>query len=186
MKIFTLFLLLLTLSFADGYKKIGLIPADINYNKEAAQEFSEILYDAVVNAIAKYNFSQNVPQNMYNISETVMIVKDNKRYKETLLASKKFQKEIKESHIKIKKDVNSYMKKRGLSKLLVMDFNTKKVTRMMRKCKGLCNVAISLVEYTPNAKPLKMKLKYRYSVDTCQLTDKSTNAINTKIASLLR
>lgn len=185
MKIITVLLLLLTLGFGSEYKKLGLIPANVNYDKESVEEFSELIYDALANAIAEYNFSQKSTSDMYRISDTAIIVRDNKRYKETLVGDKRFKKEIKESHHKIKKDYLSYMKKRHLQKLMLMDFSTSKILHVMRKSRGMWSVAISISQYSLNAKPIYKKFIYKYNAQTCELADKSSVKLNSDIAGIL-
>ena len=172
MRIFILLFALATLAFSNEYKRIAVIPSDIDYAKESAQEFSEILYDSVVNSIAKYNFSQKVPQNMYQL-------------RGPLLAQKKYQTQIKNAHITIKDKPLAFMQKHKLDKLLVMDFNTNRVLHMMKNCKKLCKVKISFLAYTLGKKPFSKTLTYKYDADSCLLSDKSTDSLNRSIANYL-
>jgi hypothetical protein len=172
MRFFTLILLLTVYSFANEYKRIAIIPSNINYTKESAEEFSEILYDSVANAVAEYNFAQKVPQNMYQL-------------RGPLLAQKKYQTEIRNAHRVIKSKPFEFMKKHKLDKLLVMDFNTNRVIHMMNRCKKLCNVKISFIAYTIGKKPFSKTLTYQYNGESCLLSDKSTDSLNRSISHYL-
>lgn len=172
MKIFTLLLLFLTLSIADEYKKIAVIPANINYNKESAQEFAEMLYDSVLNSIAEFNFTQKVSSDMYQL-------------RGPLLAQKKYHIKIRNAHVASESDPLVFMQKHKLDKLLVMDFNTKRIIYTMSRCKKLCNVKISFKEYTLGKKPVSKKITYKYDANSCLLSDSSTLSMNKSIASFL-
>jgi hypothetical protein len=172
MKIFTLLLLLSTLIFANNFKKIAVIPANVNYDIDSVQEFSELLYDSVINAVAQYNFSQTNPSKMYQI-------------RGPFLAEKKYAQRIKNFHIALRNNSSSLMLKHHLEKLLVMDFSTNQVRRLMRRCKHSCNVTVSFTEYSLGKKPVSKKVTYKYAADTCLLTDKSMNSLNESISSYL-
>lgn len=173
MRIFTLLLLLSTLIFANNYKRVAVIPADINYDKESAEEFAEILYDSVVNGIAKYNFTQTVPANMYEL-------------RGPLLPKKKYQVKIKDAHTKIKANSIAFMKKHKLDKLLVMDFSTNRVIYTMNRCTKLCNVSILFTAYVVDQNSSSKTMTYQYDGDSCLLSDKSTHSLNNSIAKFLR
>ena len=172
MRLFFLALLLTTLSFANEYKKVAIIPANINYNKEAAQEFSEILYDSVVNAVAEYNFSQTLPSNMYQL-------------KGPLLAQKKYAVQIKDIHKEVKEAAQLLMVQHKLDKLLVMDFSTNRVVRTMKRCKNLCDVKISFLEFSLGKEPLSKDVTYQFDASSCLLSDSSTDALNSSMTSYL-
>jgi len=173
MRIFALMIMLSTLMFANNYKRLAVIPADINYDKESAEEFAEILYDSVVNSIAEYNFTQRIPENMYEL-------------RGPLLPKKKYQPQIKDAHSKLKHGSVAFMKKHKLDKLLVMDFNTNRVVYTMNRCKKLCNVRIMFTAYTADQNSSSRTMTYQYDGDSCLLSDKSTNALNKSIARFLR
>jgi len=173
MRIFTLLLILSTLMFANDYKRVAVIPADINYDKESAEEFAEILYDSVVNGIAEYNFTQKIPTNMYEL-------------RGPLLPKKKYQVQIKDAHSKIKGGSIAFMKRHKLNKLLVMDFGTNHIVHTMNKCKKLCDVRIIFTTYTADLNSSSKTMTYQYDDDSCLLSDKSTNSLNKSIARFLR
>jgi len=172
MRFLTLLILLTVVSFANEYKRIALIPSNINYTKESAEEFSEILYDSVANAVAEYNFSQKVPQDMYQL-------------RGPLLPQKRYQPKIKNAHKTIKSGPFKFMQKHKLDKLLVMDFNTNRVVQTMSRCKKLCNVKISFTAYTIGKKPFSKTFTYKYNGDSCLLSDASTDSLNKSIAHYL-
>ena len=168
MKIFTLLILLSSLLFSEVEKKIEVVPADINYKMEMAQEFSEILYDAVLNAIAEFNFTQKNRDEIYHISDK-------------LLANKEYSKDIKEAHTEIKLNALAYMKKYNLTKIIVMDFSTNEIVQKLKNCSGTCKVKVSFMQYTLEKKPSTINYVYEYDGAICLLSDKTTVDINKNI-----
>ena len=172
MRILILLILMTSFLFSDIEKRIEVVPADINYNVEIAEEFSEILYDAVLNAIAEFNFTQKNRDEIYHISDK-------------LLASKEYTKEIKKAHREIKLNASEYMKKNNLTKILLMDFSTDKIVQKLKNCNGKCKVQVSFVQYTLNKQTTTVKLTYEYDGAICLLSDQSTAYINQNIQGYL-
>ena len=173
MKFFLLLSLLISVSFANDYKRLAVIPANVNYSKESIEEFAEILHDTVVNAVAEYNFTQTTSSDMYEL-------------RGPLLAEKKYRTQIRNAHVKIKSDPVLFMQKHKLDKLLVMDFSSNRILRTVTRCRGLCSVKISFVEYAEGKEPVSRNLTYKYNGNSCVLSDKSNDSINATIASFLR
>jgi len=173
MRIVALLLLVSSLLFSASSKKIEVIPADVTYSIENVNDFSELLFDAVLNAVAEYNFAQTEEEGVFAVTTGPT-------------ASAKYAKNIKNAHKKIKKDSLGYMKKRHLTKLITMDFNTKKVNNMMKKCKRKCKTQVNFTFYELDKKPVAKKLTYEYDGKICVLTDRSTDKINHEIEAFLR
>lgn len=173
--ILSLLLLLHTL-YAGEYKKIALIPADINYNKEDAEAFSEMLYDALSNSIAEYNFSQSKKEDMYKImpiGET------------TLIASKQYQAKIHQVHKAAAKNPKEFLESNHLEQILLVDFSTKKILKTMKSCRSKCPVTISLQLFKTTGDPFFKKYTLQYDAKTCMLADESIEQLNSNISQLL-
>jgi len=158
--------------FANEYKKIEIIPANTNYMEESAEEFAEILYDNVVNAIAEYNFTKKSSNSMYQLQGL-------------LLAKKQYAEDIKLIHRKVVNNPISFMKKRALDKLLIMDFNTTNVVPIIKNCTGLCDINITFTKYSINTEPNSSTFTYVFDGNSCLLSDKSSYSITQLIEKFL-
>jgi len=172
MRILVLFLFVSSILFSSSLKRIGVVPANVAYNIDNVSDFSELLYDVVLNAIEEYNLSQSKRDNLYElISEPNL--------------SAQYIKNIKAIYKKINNDPVAYMNEQNLTKLITFDFNTKKINHMMRYCNGKCKVQVNFVYYSLHAKPVFMKSRYEYDGNMCALTNRSRDEINNNIVTFL-
>ncbi|SFV58720.1 hypothetical protein MNB_SM-7-1379 [hydrothermal vent metagenome] len=169
-----MFLFIVSFLYADGYKSIAVIPADINYNNQDAVEFGEVLYDAVLDGIASYNFAQQKSENMYKITKEIEPKKENSP-------------EIKSAHIALKNDPQTFLKQNKLDKAIVMDFSTKRAAYIINNCQGICDIKISLAFYAKdlNVSSSKKEFTYKYDGNSCLLSDKSLQSLKDTQASFL-
>jgi hypothetical protein len=154
--------LLCTLVYAQ--KNIEVIPADVNYTHEEIADFSDSLYDIFQSAIAEYNYLQDSKESMLKV-------------KENATPKLKYVERIKRFHREISQDSSQYMKRRALSYLLVLDFSSKKIAKVLDTCQTRCPLSIKVKWYKSN-EVLIQDLQLTYNGRKSLLTQGSVSQIN--------
>jgi hypothetical protein len=170
-----IFILLLSYSLtllAQESRNIEIIPADIDYSNELAEEYSQELYDMFIDSVANYNFKQTDKNKIYFL-------------KENTLPKKKYAKRVKYFNKEIAKDPLTYIQRRDLKYLIVFDFSTKRIVRMLKRCKGKCKTNIIINYYNLNAKKLKQNMTLVYNAKVSLITRRSQKKLEKNIYKLL-